>query len=174
MSTLLWIIIGIALFHWIYEGIILPSLRFSFRCELFELRDALRDLKQKYRNEISDEVFRYLQGSINNGLVLLPITDLRIIYAARAIERDESLISRLEKREAAISNCKVKEIQEIKNKLGIISIKAFVANTAGSFVYIVPVLYLWHFSHRIFGSIKKLVLIPEQEIEKAMPSFCPA
>jgi hypothetical protein len=164
---------GAALLHWIYEGIILPSLRLSLRYRLFALRDRLREVKSKNNETVSDDVFRYLQGTINNGIALLPFTDFRVIGAAEAIEKDESLRTRIQKREDAISRCQISEIKEIVTEINDVWWTAFISNTAGLAAYVIPLLFIWHFWTNISGSIKKLVLVPEREIEKAIPYLCP-
>jgi MoxR-like ATPase len=174
MNIFLWIIIGAALLHWIYEGIILPSLRLSLRYRLFALRDRLREVKFKNKETVSDDVFRYLQGTINNGIALLPYTDLRVIGAAEALEKDESLRARIKKREDTIAECKLSEIKEIVEELDALWWSAFMSNTAGFAANILPLIFVWHSWTTISSSIKKLVLVPEQEIEKAIPYLCPA
>jgi hypothetical protein len=174
MNVFFWIIIGVALCHWIYEGIILPSLRLSLRYRLFALRDRLREVKLKNKEAVSDDVFRYLQGTINNGIVLLPFTDFRVLGAAEAIEKDETLRNRIQKREAAITECQLSEIKEIVEEIGDIWWTAFISNTAAFAAYVVPLIFILHFWTQISGSIKKLVLVPEKEIEKAIPGLCAA
>jgi hypothetical protein len=82
VKLLIEILMILAVAHFIYNGIILPMIRFSLRVHLFKLRDQLRNLKIRYDVEISDEVFNLVQASINNTTKLLPQADPWILAMA--------------------------------------------------------------------------------------------
>ena len=66
--------------HFIYESIILPSIRLSLRFKLFALRDQLR--RMVMQGTASDEVFRIQQSSINNAINMLSWADQAMISRA--------------------------------------------------------------------------------------------
>src|SRR5437016_3219603 len=121
MLATLFIIFGlIALFHFIYQGIILPSIRQRLRYRLFELRDRLRTLNIRHKNDLQQEVFDYLQRSINNTIKYLHRIDLELIVTSRAIVKDKDVDEFIKKHNAMLDNCDIDEVRDIANEhLGI-------------------------------------------------------
>src|SRR5262245_60473492 len=108
MSTLIWAMLLLALFHFIYESILAPSLRLSLRHNLFGLRDELRRLKVQYGDAFDDTHFLYLQGSINTMIAMIPRYDLATLYyAQRAYKRDAEFRNHVDERADMLGNCTI-------------------------------------------------------------------
>ena len=67
MITLFYILIILAVWHFVYEAILLPSIRWNLRNELFALRDRLRNVvieNQKHdKTVLSSAVLRVKKKS---------------------------------------------------------------------------------------------------------------
>jgi hypothetical protein len=181
MSTLFVILIVMAIFHFTYEGIFLPTRRLKLRYDLFELRDKLRRLKANKENKISDELYGLIQSSIDNSIKMLPFATVTLVVKATIELKDsENLRKEISKRIALINNCEVKEIQTIFNKSKELLANAFIINTLPLIIYMLPIAFvLWiifnvfNKAKRLYGYIISFPYSSEDEIDK-LTSGCPA
>ena len=65
MTTTILVLLALAVFHFVYESILAPSLRLSLRFRLFALRDEARQLKIECVDSLNDAHCVFLQASIN-------------------------------------------------------------------------------------------------------------
>src|SRR5262249_18411987 len=125
--------------HFIYDGIILPSIRLKFRYRLFRLRDELRELKVLEGEKLEDTVFHYLQGSINNAIRMIPRSDIATaLRAKKAIEHDSHLAHLVEKRKALIEQCPIDKVREIEGAAISTVSSALLANNGMLCLYFLP------------------------------------
>ena len=166
-----------ALFHFIYESILAPSFRFKLRHRLFALRDELRGLKIDKGDELSNEVFEDLQGSINASVARLKLIDLRLLKKAHdAFERDEKLRKRAARRNAMFDACKVVEVQKLRSQYFELLDLALMVNSGGLIIYLIPPLLGLIFADYGKNQIKAIFSLPENDLVKLAPSdtFVPA
>ncbi|MDT7809819.1 MAG: hypothetical protein QOJ70_3632 [Acidobacteriota bacterium] len=167
MTILLYALIVFAAFHFIYEGIIAPSLRFNLRFKLFGLRDDLRRLKVVEGDEFSDEVFNVMQGVINNTITLLHRTNLDLIVRAEIdLQENAALRKRVQKRRELLDACPLEEVQRIRKEAGAAMFRAVVINSGGWFVYIVPFFVLLGCASRVQAFVKAALTLPEYEVSR--------
>lgn len=178
MANILILIIFLALIHFIYEGIILPSLRLAFRYRLFKYRDELRSLKYENREELSNDVYVALQGYINNAIKILPQFDVITTYKARIlIEKDKRLIEFIKQQNSLIDNTSIGEIKNIRDKTIRVCAYAFFANTAMLIMYLLPIFILAalvdyiksNFKNWMKRIVNELVSVPENQIDRIIP-----
>ena len=171
MKIFFFVLIGLSLFHFIYNGIILPSIRLGLRYKLFSLRDQLRWLKMRNDKEISPEVFSYVEGSINITIRLLHSISLELFAKAeQEIKKDENFYNRIEKRSQIIQACSIREIEEIERKNTFIFAKALAANSDGLFIYLFPIALFFAFMSSLKKAIVEIISIPEWEVERIIPA----
>lgn len=145
----------IVTFHFIYDGIILPSIRLHFRNELFALRDSLRNMQINGLITKEDDVaFSIVEGSINNSLNNLH--NLNFSMLIRTPINHERATLRLE----AVNNAKNSEITTIFNSVSGIMLRVFVANMGGWLIYILPIAILINYLNKVRLSVKDLLLLP--------------
>jgi hypothetical protein len=175
-SLILTALVVLTLIHFIYEGILAPSFRATLRLNLFALRDRLRKLKMEKQDELSDEVFRELQDSINFAAVRLNQIDLRLLKNARdAFERDEKLRRRVERRIAMIEACPVAELHEIRREYFEVLDNALATNMGGWFPYLVPIIIGFILKDSAQNLVKKVFSLSDNDIDKiAPPDLVPA
>ena len=182
MATLIVIICVLALLHFVYDGIVAPSLRLRLRFRLFALRDRLRDVKFVEGDRVSDEVFLCLQNGINGATRLLSIFDVStMVQASREIERDKEVAQRLAKREELLRWCPVEEVAEIRRQVGTTMFYALCVNSGAWFLFVAPIgvivvciksLLQWVKS-LFLTRVKSLFLISEEEVVKMFPNPVP-
>lgn len=172
MIIIVYYLVVVAAFHFIWEGIMLPSIRLRLRYKLFAVRDRLRWLKSEQRDDCPEEVFQYLQSAINTGLNLIHRTDLSLLLSARqTFDRDQKLRDRIEKREQMLADCVCDEVREIDRDIAAIARDAFLANSGAWFIYLVPIAIVALSFAALTDTIKKILATPEGEIEKFAPAF---
>lgn len=171
MIYLVYVIFIVAIFHFTWEALLAPSFRLGLRYELFRLRDRLRKLHYTQPNDCNEEVFRYLQGIINNGIRLLPRTDFSLLSSAeRAIANDEGLRKRIEKRRELLDACRNNDIEAIERQIRFIAQRAFAVNTGGWAIYVVPIFAAFACLGAVNRFIREVLLVPEQELDKIVPT----
>lgn len=170
MTTLFLILLALAFYHFIYEGIIAPSLRFDLRFRMFALRDELRAAKLRHPQQIDGEVFHYLQRSINNTLRHMGFISLKLIFSARYLnERDQEIIEKLERVHKKIDECPVGVVKELRDKHRWLIGYAFLVNSGGWAIYLFPVILGAVFFSSILTLSWKILSLPEREIERIAP-----
>ncbi len=111
---------------WIYQAIILPSVRQRLRFELFCLRDQTRRLVIEGQVKEDSAAFRYLHRQLNVMIKAIPRFDFALIYAIE--DNDPELKARAEKSRKLIEESNF-EIQKIYNKAIRIMALVLVANS---------------------------------------------
>lgn len=172
MDILFLVLVGLAGFHFLYEGVILPTIRLRLRYKLFELRDKLRRLKIERGDNLSDEVFSQLQDSINNTICFLHTINLETLKRLhRAIDSDQSLRKEMEKRRNVIETCPLKEVREIDQQHFIVILSVLTGTFGGWVIYVLPPIMVYSLLGKIIGFVKALTLIPEDKVQKFLPAI---
>lgn len=173
MAFLLEILASLALLHFVWEGILAPSIRLRLRYKLFSLRDQLRLLKM--RKEVEDEELVCLQSAINTTIHVLARFDLASLSrSARAIDREPLLKKRVEKRMAVIRECDSKTYQEIYEELLTTARHAVAVNNGFWFLYLFPFLVAALGIRTVTRFITELISVPEGELSRVLPFDLPA
>lgn len=167
MSTVFAIVVLIAIFHFVYDGIVLPSIRLILRNRLFALRDEIRTLKIDPSSQFDKAAFKLVHDGINTYLNRLPQINLgttaRII---ESIKHDDQIRKKIEEREQVIKNCDDQDIKDIFYKANRILGYAFVANSGGWFIYLIPIVLLFNSIKTLFKVTVELVLLPGYYADK--------
>ncbi len=173
VSTLSVLILLFALFsafHFVYEGIVLPTLRTRLRFKLFALRDNLRRAKIQLGSQVEDSVFLYLERSINSSIRFLEHLDLETMYAARRfIESNPALLEDVKRRMKTLDECPVEEIRAIRSEHRTIVQEALAANGLALLAYIVPIVVAVVFLQRIKHTLDEVILLPEPTMAQVAP-----
>lgn len=161
---------ALAVIHFTYEAIILPSIRIYIKYKLFELRDKLRLLKFANSNSLGDELYHNLQDSINVAIRFNHVSTLHtMLIAKKAIETDPGLRARIEKRMDLIANSSNEEVFAIWHKTMIFVASGTIANNGVWLIYIFPILLLILSYKKCYDFIKQIVSVPNSEIDKVLP-----
>lgn len=181
MSTLIILLLAMAIFHFVYDGIILPSLRLKLRFELFALRDEIRRLRSETKGD--DKAFLVLQESVNLSIRILPRATLStFVKATKQMHENVNLRKTVEERIAIIDRSTISELKTIRSKTADVVMKAIGANSLPLLVYMLPVTVVFVVISMVVSRIKKLIdisrnipLYPESEVEKVIsPGLQPA
>jgi len=147
----------LAAYHFIYEGIVAPSLRIKFRNKLFYLRDALRMLKIERSGALNDSVFNEMQEAINHALNLQhKITILGIISYVIHLEKDPALKASVQRRLNNIEKCDIHEFKVIDTTLSTIFFKITLVNSGAWALYVIPLFMTLFVIGRIRQGIERI------------------
>ncbi|MCJ2530739.1 MAG: hypothetical protein LN413_00255 [Candidatus Thermoplasmatota archaeon] len=171
MSIFLIAVFGLAVVHWIYEGIIAPSLRMKLRYELFALRDDLRRLNDPTTPEIEDRVYNALQESLNSAIRFLSIINLEMMFRAyRLLESDSNARAFADKRNRLLSSCEHPEVQRIRIRMREVLERALGTNSLPVCFYLLPLAVLLRcLRETIRGVVDGLLALPTSKIDSEFP-----
>ncbi|MCY4524944.1 MAG: hypothetical protein OXB84_09400 [Halobacteriovoraceae bacterium] len=154
----------LAIIHFIYDGIIAPTIRFHLRNDLFSLRDRIRRLIIEGNLSNSDnETILFVDNSISFFLNKLSSLSLRTYYVARKeIIQNEELRKIIEKRLNSTRQLQNYEVQDIFAKAIMIVEKAFIFNSGILLllVILIPMIIGLILVKKFKKHISALVMIP--------------
>jgi len=170
ISTLIVIVVFIALFHAVYENIVLPAIQMQLRNELFVLRDRIRTIMIDEQVDAHDQAFLFVHDGINKFLNRLP--DMKISLKAdikRESEKNPGLHKDTERRIELIYSSNNAQLVEIFNDTSWVIGKALVANAGGWLIYLLPIALLLASIKNLANLVKELIAMPTFYTEKLIP-----
>lgn len=139
MSYAILIVLVLALLHFIYDGIVLPSIRLNLRNKLFKLRDDLRNHRIE-NPDIDDNAFRLMDDGINSVLSRLSQFTISLqMEMEKELKESPELQEYIDQRISIIRNSDDIVLKAIHKKTNIVLEHAFIANTGAWFFYLLPI-----------------------------------
>ena len=173
MSTILILMTLVAMFHFVYEGIIAPSIQVGLRNKLFVVRDEIRRAKIENVEPANEEAFWYVHDGINGWLTRIPLVTLTNQFAAiRAYRTEPELRKNVDMRVALVKGCSDDRVKAAKEKASFIIWEASIANSGGWLVYLVPIAVVLATFKNMKRFATGLLLSPEKTTEKLMARPC--
>jgi hypothetical protein len=130
MTTAIFVLLALAVFHFTYESILAPSLRLSLTFRLFVLRDELRQLKLECVESLNDAHLAFLQDSINGLTSMLHHVDMASLVGVELeSRRDPTFLEQARKRARLLDDCTVPRVREIRKQTLKIAAEALVVNS---------------------------------------------
>jgi|ERR1035441_4210233 hypothetical protein len=158
-----------ALLHFIWEGILAPSLRHNIRLDLFALRDNLRRLKIN-NPELPNDAFNTVQDGLNGAIKHLSDIDIPLlVYCDSIVKRDAKLKEVVEKRRDVVLSANSKELIEIAGQIRQKIEHASRINSGGWYLYIIPAAAGFLCLKSVCSPIFTILYIPNWQLEKIMP-----
>ncbi|NYT59413.1 hypothetical protein H0A65_10830 [Alcaligenaceae bacterium] len=171
MKALIIIGFAIATWHFIYEGIVAPSIRLHLRNELFKLRDELRAAKHDGLAADDEAAFWFVHDGINNFLNRLSaLTIDRSRRLHHIYMTDEEVRATLEKHLQKVLNAQNATIRSVFDRTNDVIGKAMVTNFGGWFIYIIPLAIVIALAGSIGKAAKGMLLVPTAALDKLMPA----
>lgn len=163
----------LAFAHFIYEGIIAPSVRMKLRNKMFGLRDDLRHLHVS-SEKCSREAFEIAHSGINqyinrlHGITIAFVSRFKTAYRNNPSLRDE-----VERRKRVLDACSSPELQGIITRANQNIEFALLINMGMWFLYLVPVAVaascITAVTAKIHRFVYRLFATSEASTEKLMP-----
>lgn len=174
MATIFFIGIILAIFHFVYESILLPSIRQRLRYKLFALRDRLVRLSLDNNQKTEIKHFEHIERSINTSIRHLPyMTISTIFHADNFYKMNPELQNDINRRVETIKNLKNEQLKELHSVCIKYSIQSLVYNSMMLFIYLLPIVLLISLigviRNRVKRTVQSLSVTPEYQFEKAVP-----
>lgn len=140
MEIFIIIVFSIATWHFIYESLIAPNLRLKIRHDLFVERDKLYAIKiSESTKEVDKKLIEIIDQNIKFMKVRMSeITLNNLIQFKKLYESDEKLRSKIDNLELKINSSENTDIKNIDKKLSRIATNAFLINSGGWLMYLLP------------------------------------
>jgi hypothetical protein len=167
MEYVIFVLVILAVIHFIFEGIIAPSYRLELQYNLFRLRDDLRRLKIRKSDQLSDKHFHWLQDSINGVIRNIERVDIVALVAFRIrLHKDEDFRRRVRDRTGELEACNLAELQEIRRR-GNRHVEHILSVNNGAWgFYIIPIAIACAFYAKTAKALKEMTALPPVDLEK--------
>lgn len=140
MSYIIFTFALLALFHFIYEGILAPSFRMKLRFDLCALQGDLDRLSARQPGAPLEQHYCQLRDSVTALIAMLHRFDAAtLVVIEQALRSDQLLRERLEARERTLNACDVPEVRELRERFFRIATYAMAVNHGGWSVYGFPI-----------------------------------
>ncbi len=137
----------LAVFHFIYECLVAPSLRDALRYRLFRDRDDLRCCYRRGGQEIGKDIYCLLELRLNNSIAMVAYIDFYLIYKFRKFIKvcDTETLERLMAAQVKIERSTNPYVKKINKAMRRTTVLALLVNTGGWLpfvIFLVPVLVI--------------------------------
>lgn len=174
MTILILIAALLAVFHFLMESTILPSVRIDLRYKFFEQRDKLRRLL--IEEKITEGEFNLMDKKINTSIHhLADLTISLVIRVNKFISANKKVKAVLVKHHEDLTKSKCKELRDIADECNKLSLVAFGINAFGWLPYLLaifPIVLLVVFAiigiRKAKSNILQVFYLPEQDVEDMM------
>lgn len=182
LTTLFYVLCILAIVHFIYEKIILPSIRLSFRNQLFALRDKVR--KEIIKGDLGADLApaQLVHDGLNNAINRLHLMTLpNKIRAQRRMQSNPAIQARIKREVQQLKNCKNKDVIDVMMESGFILEKTMIFNNLMFLIYILPVALSILFIVKvvktatgIFAQLRSpaleeaIMLLPDQQVREVV------
>jgi uncharacterized protein YfiM (DUF2279 family) len=166
-TVLFLVLSAMAVVHFAYEAIVLPSIRAGRRYKLFALRDRLRKLKFASGIAINDEAFNALDSSLSWQLENQHrLTFSMISLAKRAYVEDEDFRREVDRNGKFMESCQLQEFLAIRREAAEHMVGTIAWNCGGVLGYFLPPISVYLSMHHIMRTVVKVVALPERNLER--------
>lgn len=171
VASLLYLLCFLALWHFVVEGIVVPSTRVSIRLRLFALRDKLR--RMHIDGVIKENEFDEAQRRLNNMIRLAPSVDaFMLVQWEMKLKADKELARRVERRRLDFESSASKDVKELVEKAYEIGVESVRINSMGWIVYLIPIVIGVAIWSRVQREVTNMTTATE--LEWSSTEACPA
>lgn len=139
MDILFCIAAALAVGHWIYEGIIAPTLRTQVDNELFELRDRLRSIKINEGEKCNEDAYDIVDTGINRYIGRTEIVTISFTVWLKRMQRNPEFLADLKERQRLLKECETAEIMECAERGQALVERALIVNTIPFALQLLPI-----------------------------------
>jgi hypothetical protein len=163
----------LALWHFVYESIILPNFRLKFRYDLFKIRDALVMHEHEFGRSAALNV---LYNSLNTSLKYMHSFNLYdLVKSVQFISENKDALKQVEKRRELIDNSD-QSLKSFSEEITKINSSVFALNLGSWIPLALPAYYLIDIIKKIFGvpywiynSVRMITFSKDEEIKYFIP-----
>lgn len=170
LTVLFYVLLGLGAAHFIYERIILPSIRLHYRNQLFALRDVARERIIDGGSESSVQAATLVHDSLNNAINRLHLLTLPNKFRAQKRVAEEPTIKQRIKREVDVfKRCDNEEIVKVLLKSGQVLENVLFFNSLMLLIYLLPFVLVGVFCVKVVKTASTLVQwVKGRELEEVI------
>lgn len=182
LTVLFYVLLGLGAAHFIYERIILPSIRLHYRNQLFILRDEVRQKIIDGTSGSGLQAANLVHEAINNAINRLHLLTLPNKFRAQKRVYGDAAIRQKLKREVDMFNrCDDPEIIKYLVKSGVILENVLLFNSFMVVLYLLPFVTVMWLCIRVFKTAKTalswlndraleevIMLLPEAQVKQVV------
>ena len=173
MENILLIIVILSIFHFIYEGIVAPTLRVYQRNKLFVLRDKLREIDYQELKGNDKYAYEYIERGLNNIISNLPkLNSYSFHRYIEKIEKDSKLKKEITTRSEKIKQTSIQDLKEIYEEAGKVTYDTVCINSGAWFIYLIPIVLSILFFSKGLRLAKDFFVTPNDQTEKSIVNNC--
>jgi len=143
MDILITLLIIGAFLHFIYEGIIAPSLRDKLKHQMFELRDQLRAIQITEKEKCPREAFDIAHHGINQYVNRVHWLTFSFMVEFNRAHGESKVRDETNRRRDVVAHCEQPDIQRIVKDANRVVGNAFAVNTLPLLIYSVVLLAIY-------------------------------
>ena len=164
MEYVIFILGALAIFHFVYESIIAPTLRINQKFKAFKLRDELRALACREPETVHDKHFYAVQDVLNAVIRTASTIDVvALMNAKQAVAADPELRKRTDAQARLFDDCKNSRVRDIYTRGGVIAVESVRINSAGLLTCMSPVMVMIDAYKKIRRGAPRLVAMNDHD-----------
>lgn len=169
MDIFLIILAALAVAHFVYDGIVRPTLMLNVRHELFSLRDQLRDPEVARAASCPPAAFEVVHSGINNLIGRLDLLTLSLpLQVKAALDADPAIRERAEARAQTVDQSECQPLKAIRDKAISRIEGAVLINAGGWFLYFVPLLALWFLLKQLAAPVRVWLTLQDKDAKRVI------
>lgn len=169
MTTLFLLLLYLALWHYIYEAILAPSLRLRLKHRLFALRDQLRMIQIERDSQVMQEDIAILHDGLNYYMSRLDrVTPSLVVRSHRRMQANPAMRKAVEKRAMIVASSRDQRIHRISDDIDQVLSRVLLVNAGGWGMYILPLVIAWRAYARLQRRVADLFMTPEKSMNAMM------
>ncbi|EEX3304651.1 hypothetical protein D1V28_000509 [Escherichia coli] len=170
LTVLFFVLLGLGAAHFIYERIILPSIRLHYRNQLFALRDVAREKIIEGGSESAVHAANLVHDALNNAINRLHLLTLPNKFRAqKRVAEDPAIKQRIKREIDVFKRCEDDEIIDVLFKSGLVLENVLIFNNLMLLLYLLPFVLVVFFCVKVIKTASSLVnWVKGKELEEAI------
>lgn len=140
LTVLFYVLLSMAAAHYVYERIILPSLRLHYRNQLFELRDKVREEIIADHSDDNTKAAQLVHEALNNAINRLHMmTITNRVRAKQRLDSNPKLKAQIDREIQLFARCNNSTIDTTISESAMILEKVYIVNNLMLIAYTFPI-----------------------------------
>ncbi|PHM50975.1 hypothetical protein [Xenorhabdus sp. KK7.4] len=183
LTVLFYVLLGLATVHYIYERILLPSVRLYYRNQLFSLRDSIRNEIISDKSKLDTTAANLIHEALNNAINRLHLLTLpNRVRARKRLAANPEIEARIRKEIELFKKCNNHQVIDTIRKSADILQKVLLFNSLMMIMYLSPFFLFFAISSLMVRAAKNLMkqlkddtyleeavmLLPDRQVSKVV------
>jgi hypothetical protein len=163
MTTIILILAAVAAVSFVFEGIVMPTVRLRLRFQLFRIRDELREIRSADNREAVD----ILHDCANVAINMLHTITLTMAVRCRLKSESPSGRAAVAEHDRILQQCSDSRVRRLDVQVKRVFAQTMFANSFGLMIVAFPLVVVGHGYQTIRDSLNAILMAPNQ-----IAAFC--